>query len=46
MPLKVAVPAATKPAVIITSGPSGTQGNTNMAKTSKQLVEWYRDIIT
>ena len=32
--------------VITTLGPSGTQGNTNIAKTSKQLVEWYRDIIT
>ena len=44
MPLKAAVPAvvvpaATVPAVIITSGPSGTQGDTSMAKTSKQSVE-------
>ena len=41
MTLIVAVPAA-----ITTLGLSGTQGNTNIAKTSKQLVEWYKDIIT
>ena len=46
MLLKAAVPAATVPAATTTLGLSGTQGNTNMAKTSKQLVEWYRDIIT
>ena len=33
-------------AKIITLRPSGTQGNTNIAKISKQLVEWYKDIIT
>ena len=33
-------------AVITTSGLLGTQGNTNITKTSKQWVEWYRDIIT
>ena len=32
---KAAVPATTVPAVIITLGPSGTQSNTNIAKTSK-----------
>ena len=42
-----AVPAANMLVVIITiSGPSGTQGNTSMAKSSKQSVEWYREIIT
>ena len=46
MLLKAVIPAATVLAVTTTSGPSGTQGNTNMAKTSEQLVEWYRDIIT
>ena len=45
MPLKVVL-AATAPAVITTLGLSGTQGNTSIAETSKQLVEWYRDIIT
>ena len=29
-----------------TSGPAGTQGNTNIAKSSNQLVEWYKDMIT
>ena len=46
MLLKAAVPAAIVLAVITTSEPSGTQGNTSMAETSKQLVEWYREIIT
>ena len=46
MLLKAAVPTATVPVVITTSGPSGIQGNTNIAKTSKQLVEWYKEIIT
>ena len=46
MPLKAAVPTATVPAEITTSGLLGTQGNTNIAKTSKQLVKWYKDIIT
>ena len=29
-----------------TAGLAGTQGNTSMAKSSDQLVEWYKDIIT
>ena len=29
-----------------TSGPAKIQGNTSMAKSSDQLVEWYRDMIT
>ena len=46
MPPK-AVPAASVPAaIVIILGPSGTQGNTNITKLSKQLVEWYREIIT
>ena len=40
------VPTAIVPAVTTTSGPLGTQGDTSIAKTSKQLKEWYRDIIT
>ena len=28
-----------------TSGLAKTQGNTSMAKSSNQLVEWYKDII-
>ena len=43
---KVAVPAAIVPAVIIILGPSGTQSDTSMVKTSKQSVKWYRDMIT
>ena len=46
MPPKVVVPAAIVPAKTTTSGLLGTQGNTSIAETSKQLVEWYRDIIT
>ena len=45
MLLKAAVLAATVLAEIITSGPLGTQSDTNIAKTSKQLIKWYRDII-
>ena len=46
MPLK-AVPAAQVLAVTITtSGPLNTQGDINMAKSSKQSVKWYREIIT
>ena len=33
-------------AIVIILGPLGTQGNTNMAKLSKQSVEWYREMIT
>ena len=29
-----------------TAGPAGIQGNTSIAKSSNQSVEWYRDIIT
>ena len=39
---KAAVPAAIVPVVIIALGPLGIQGDTSMAKTSKQLIEWYR----
>ena len=46
MPLK-AVPAANiLVATVIMLGPSGIQGDTSMAKLNKQLVEWYREIIT
>ena len=46
MLLKAVVLAVIKLAVITTLGPLGTQSNTNIAKTSKQLVKWYKDIIT
>ena len=45
MPPK-AVLAANIPATATTSGPSGMQGNTSIAKLSKQLVEWYKKTIT
>ena len=46
MLLKAVVLAVMVPAKITTSGLSSTQSDTNMAKTSKQLVEQYRNIIT
>ena len=46
MPLKAAILAATVLVAITTLGLLGTQNNTSIAKTSKQLVKWYRDIIT
>ena len=46
MPPK-AVPAAQVPAATATtSGPSNTQGDTSMAESSEQSVEWYREMIT
>ena len=39
MLLKAAVPAAIVLVEIITLGPLGTQGDTSMAETSKQLVK-------
>ena len=47
MPFKVVQPAQYTPlteAGIL--GPAETQGDTSMAKSSNQSVEWYRDIIT
>ena len=46
MPLKAVLAANMLVVTVMILGPSGTQGNTNMAKLSKQLVEWYREIIT
>ena len=45
MPLK-AVPAANMLAIVIISEPLGMQGNTNIAKLSKQSVKQYKKIIT
>ena len=46
MPLKAVQPAqCTLLTKAGTAGPAGTQGNTNIAKSSNQSVEWYRDII-
>ena len=46
MPPKIVLATAAVPAAITTSGLSGTQGNTSIAKTSEQSVEWYKEIIT
>ena len=45
MPLK-AVPTANILATVTILRLSGTQDNTNIAKLSKQLVKWYKKIIT
>ena len=47
MPLKAVQPAQCTPLMEAgTSGLAKTQGNTSIAKSSNQLVEWYREIIT
>ena len=46
MPLKAVLAAQVLAATATTSGPLNTQGNINMAKSSKQSVEWYKEIIT
>ena len=33
-------------ATVIILGPLGTQGNISIVKLSKQLVKWYKEIIT
>ena len=46
MPLR-AVPAVNMLAATVTIlGPLGIQSDTNIAKLSKQLVEWYKEMIT
>ena len=45
MPLK-AVLAVNVLAIVIILGLLDTQSNTSIAKLSKQLIEWYREIIT
>ena len=39
MPPKAVLIASTPAAIVIISGPSGTQGNTNIAELSKQSVK-------
>ena len=47
MPLKAVQPAqCTLLMEAGTAGLAGIQSNTSMAKSSNQLVEWYRDMIT
>ena len=46
MPLKAVLAAQVLIATTTTSGLSNTQGDISMAKSSKQSVKWYREIIT
>ena len=46
MPLKAVLAASVLIVIVIILGPLGTQSNTNITKLNKQLVEWYREIIT
>ena len=45
MPLKVIL-AANILAIVIISGLLSTQSNTSIAKLSKYIIEWYREVIT
>ena len=46
MPLKAVLMVNILAITVTMSGPLGTQGNTNIAKLSKQLVKWYKEMIT
>ena len=46
MLLKAVLTAQVLAATAITLGPLNTQGNTSIAKSSKQLVKQYREMIT
>ena len=46
MLLKVVLVTNMLAVIVMTLGPSGIQNNTSIAKLSKQLVEWYREMIT
>ena len=46
MLLKVVLAAQVLAATVTTLGPLNTQGNINMAKSSKQLVKWYQEVAT
>ena len=46
MPLKAVPAAQVLAATAITSRPSNIQSNISIAKSSKQLIKWYREIIT
>ena len=45
MLLKAVLVAQALVLTVTTLGPSNIQGNTSIAKSSEQLVEWYREII-
>ena len=44
--LKAVLAAQVPAATATTSGPSNTQGNTSIAKSSKQSVKWYQEVVT
>ena len=46
MPLKAVLAAQVLAATVTTLRPLNTQGDISIAKSSKQSVEWYREIIT
>ena len=46
MLLKVILAAQVLAVTVMTLGPLNIQGDISMAKSSKQLVEWYKEIIT
>ena len=46
MLLKAVLAAQVLAATVTTLGPLNTQSNISIAKSSKQSVEWYREIIT
>ena len=46
MPPKAVLVAWVLVVVITTLGLLGIQSDTSIAKSSKQLIEWYREIIT
>ena len=46
MLLKAVLAAQVLAATVTTLGPLNTQDNTSIAKSSEQLVKWYREIIT
>ena len=46
MPLKVVPAAQVLVATVMTLEPSNTQSDISIAKSSKQSVKWYKEIIT
>ena len=46
MPLRAVLAVNTPAATVIISGLLGMQSNTSIVKLSKQLIEWYREMIT
>ena len=46
MPPKAVLAVSAPAATVIMLGLLGTQGNTSIAKLNKQLVKWYKEMIT